>query len=385
VSVLDWVILGFTALLALYGYVQGFLVGALSLIGFAVGGFLGTRIAPLLLHGDRRSTYAPLFTLVGALLVGGVCASGLEAFGGRVRDRMRLPGFRALDGLLGAVLTACVGLGIAWIAGAVALDSSDSRPLRSDIDGSQILRALDRVLPPSQLVLGALSHFDPLPTVHGPAADVSAPTARILSAPGAQTARASVVKVYGMACGLGIEGSGWVAARDLIVTNAHVVAGERDTEIQLRGSGAAIPVRVMAFDVRDDLAVLRVRALALPSLTMASAPRTGEPAAILGYPLDGPFRARAGRLGQTQQVDTQDAYGHGHVMRQITALRGTVKPGNSGGPLVDSRGRVLATVFAAITGTSRPGGFAIPNPVVVAVLARARDRVSPVRTGRCAE
>jgi trypsin-like peptidase/colicin V production protein len=384
-SILDWVILGFTGLLALYGYAQGFVVGALSLIGFAVGAFLGTRIAPLLLHSGDRSTYAPLFTLVGALLVGGVCASGLEAFGGRLRDRMRLPGFRALDGLLGALLTGCVALGIAWIAGAVALDSSSSRPLRTDIDRSQILRALDRVLPPSRLVLGALQHFDPLPTVHGPAADVGAPSDAILAAAGARTARASVVKVYGMACGLGIEGSGWVVAPDLIVTNAHVVAGEHDTEIQLHGTGAAIPVKVIAFDVRDDLAVLRVRALRLPPLPMAPEPRLGEQAAILGYPLDGPFRARAGRLGQTQQIYTQDAYGQGHVMRQITALRGVVKPGNSGGPLVDAQGQVLATVFAAITGTPRPGGFAIPNSVVSAVVAQARVRAGAVGTGHCAE
>jgi S1-C subfamily serine protease len=383
---LDWVILGFTALLALYGYAQGFVVGALSLIGFAVGAFLGTRIAPLLLHSGDRSTYAPLFALVGALLVGGVCASGLEAFGGRLRERMRLPGFRALDGLLGALLTGCVALGIAWIAGVVALDSSSSRPLRSDIDGSQILRALDRVLPPSQLVLGALSHFDPLPTVHGPAADVGPPTAAILATSGVRAARRSVVKIYGMACGLGIEGSGWVVAPDLIVTNAHVVAGEGDTAIEgVRGTGAAIPVTVVAFDVRDDLAVLRVRALGLPSLTMARDPAIGDPAAILGYPLDGFFRARAGRLGQTQQVDTQDAYGRGHVMRQITALRGTVKPGNSGGPLVDAQGHVLATVFAAITGTARPGGFAIPNSVVSAVVAHARMRAGAVATGHCAE
>jgi S1-C subfamily serine protease len=268
----------------------------------------------------------------------------------------------------------------------VALDSSSSRPLRSDIDGSQILRALDRVLPPSQLVLGALSHFDPLPTVHGPAADVGPPTAAILATSGVRAARRSVVKVYGMACGLGIEGSGWVVAPDLIVTNAHVVAGEGDTAIEgVRGTGAAIPVTVVAFDVRDDLAVLRVRALGLPSLTMAQDPAIGDPAAILGYPLDGFFRARAGRLGQTQQVDTQDAYGRGHVMRQITALRGTVKPGNSGGPLVDAQGHVLATVFAAITGTARPGGFAIPNSVVSAVVAHARMRAGAVATGHCAE
>jgi S1-C subfamily serine protease len=384
-SILDWVILGFTALLALYGYAQGFLVGALSLIGFAVGGFLGTRIAPVLLHGGEHSTDAPLFTLVGALLVGGVCASGLEAFGGRLRDRLRVPGFRALDGLLGALLTGCVALGIAWIAGAIALDSSSSRPLRSDIDGSQILRTLDRMLAPSQLVIGALSHFDPLPTVHGPAANVAAPSVGILATVGARSARASVVKVYGMACGLGIEGSGWVAAPDLIVTNAHVVAGERDPEIQVHGTGAAIPVTVVVFDVRDDLAVLRARALPLAPLAMAPVSRAGEPVAILGYPLDGPFRTRAGRLGQIQVVDTQNAYGRGHVMREIEALRGTVKPGNSGGPLVDSEGRVRATVFAAITGTARPGGFAIPDDVVRTVMAHARGRYAAVSTGHCAE
>jgi S1-C subfamily serine protease len=195
----------------------------------------------------------------------------------------------------------------------------------------------------------------------------------------------STVKVEGEACNRIFEGSGFAAATDLIVTNAHVVAGERDTEIQLRGTGPAIPVTVVGFDVRDDLAVLRVRALGLPPLTMASNPTTGESAAILGYPLDGSFKARAGRLGQTQQVNTQDAYGKGHVMRQITALRGVVKPGNSGGPLVDAQGEVLATVFAAITGTPRPGGFAIPNGVVSAVVAQARGRVGAVATGHCAE
>ncbi len=384
-SALDWAILGFTALLAAYGYAQGFLVGALSLIGFSIGAYLGTRVAPLLLHRGERSTYAPLFALVGALIVGGVCASGLEGFGGRLRARLRLPGFRALDGLLGAVLTACVALGIAWISGAIALDTSGSRPLRSDIRGSEILRALDHVLPPSQLVIGALSPFDPLPTVHGPAADVPAPTSGILASAGVHAARRSVVKVYGMACGLGVEGSGWVVAPGTIVTNAHVVAGERDTEIKLRGDGWSIPVTVVAFSVRDDLAVLRVPRLRLPSLTMASAPRVGEPAAILGYPLDGPFRSRAGRLGQTQVVDTQNAYGRGHVMRSIAALRGTVKPGNSGGPLVDGDGQVLATVFAAITGTSRPGGFAIPDAVVRSVVDRAAGDTAPVSTGHCAE
>ena len=384
-SALDWVILGFTALLAFYGYRQGFLVGALSLIGFALGAFLGTRVAPLLLDAGARSPYAPLLGLVGALLVGGVFASGLEGLGGRVRSGLRIPGFRALDGLLGAVLTACVALGIAWIVGAVALDSSGSTPLGTDIRSSEILRALDGVLPPSGPVLDALVRLDPLPSVHGPAADVAAPTSRILASRAVGRAGASVVRVYGMACGLGVEGSGWVAAPGLVVTNAHVVAGETDTQIQVRGVGPGIAVRVLAFDVHDDLAVLGVDHLAPAPLAFAPGPRSGNAAAILGYPLDGAFAARAGRLGQTETVDTQDAYGQGHVLRSIAALRGTVKPGNSGGPLLDAQGRVLATVFAAITGTARPGGFAVPNAVVRAVVDRARDRRTPVPTGHCAD
>jgi S1-C subfamily serine protease len=385
VSVLDWVILAFTVLLAVYGYLQGFLVGALSLIGFAIGAFLGIRVAPLLLHGGDRSSDAPLLGLVGALLVGGVCASGLEGVGGRVRGRLRIPGFRTLDGLLGAALTACVALGIVWIVGALAISTTGSAPLRAELRGSRILRALDAVLPPTGPVLGEISHFDPLPTVQGPRADVSAPTAAVLATAGVRGAAASVVKVYGMACGLGVEGSGWVAAPGLVVTNAHVVAGERDTEVQPGSDGPDIGVQVVGFDVHNDLAVLRVPGLRLRALSMAASTRNGEPAAILGYPLDGPFQARAGRLGQTEDVFTQNAYGAGHVMRSIAALRGRVRPGNSGGPVVDGSGQVLATVFAAVTGTSRPGGFAIPDAVVQRVLARARIRRAAVATGHCAE
>ncbi len=383
-SALDWVILGFTALLALYGYRQGFVVGALSLLGFTAGAFLGTRVAPLLLHAGDHSRYAPLLGLVGALVCGGVCASGLEGIGGRVRSGLRITGFRALDGLLGAGLTACLALGIAWIVGAVALNSSDSGSLRAEVRGSEILRTLDRVLPASGPVLNVLARFDPLPTVHGPAADVVAPTQTILAAAGPRAARGSVVKIYGMACGLGIEGSGWVAAPGLVVTNAHVVAGEADTQIQVGGVGRGLDAKVVDFDVDDDLAILRVADLDLRPLPTAAVSRAGTAVAILGFPLDGGFAARPGRVGHTETVNTQNAYGEGHVVRSITPVRGTVQPGNSGGPLVDARGQVLATVFAATTGTPRPGGFAIPDTRVRAALTRARAARGPVTTGHCA-
>lgn len=383
----DWAIVAFCALLAIYGYLQGFIVGVLSLAGFAAGAFLGTRIAPLLLSGGDRSRYAPLFGLLGALLAGGVLAAGLEGVGLHARAALRLPGLRAVDGMLGALLTACVGLGIAWIIGAVALQSAGSRALRIDIQRSAILRGLNQVLPPSGAILHALARFDPLPTVRGPAADVPRPTGAILRAPGVRAARASVVRVLGTACGLGVEGSGWSAGQSLVVTNAHVVAGESDTTVEVGGNPPGLPAQVLDFDSRDDIAILRVRGLHQPALSLAAQANPGTPAAILGYPLDGPFVAEPGRIGATQVVSTEDAYGNGPIDRRITSLRGVVRPGNSGGPLVDGAGQVLGTVFAAVThgsGPTGPGGFAVPNSLVRGQLARARARGGPVGSGSCA-
>ena len=382
-TAIDWLIVAFTALLAIYGYLQGFIVGALSLGGFLVGAFIGTRLAPLVLSEGARSPYAPLLGLLGALLAGGVLASGLEGVGARVRARLRVPGLRTVDGLLGALLTACIGLGVAWIVGAVALQSTGSQPLRADIQASAILTELDQLLPPSGPILNALARFDPLPSVHGPAADVPAPTRRVLAGVAVRGAFASVVRVFGTACGLGVEGSGWVARPGIVVTNAHVVAGESDTAIQVGGVGPGRPAQVIGFDTHDDVAVLRVAGLSLPSLTFSSGSHTGAAAAILGYPLDGAFNAQPARLGQTSTVVTENAYGVGNVLRSVTALRGVVRPGNSGGPVISSQGQVLATVFAALTGTQRAGGFAVPNSVVEAQLTHALAHNGPVGTGHC--
>ena len=381
----DWLIVAFTVLLAMYGYAQGFIVGGLSLLGFGIGAFLGTRLAPLVLPAGSHSTYAPLFGLLGALLAGAVLASGFEGVGARARRFLRLPGLRVVDGLLGAALTASVALGIAWIVGAIAFQSTSSLVLRRDIQQSAILKGLNELLPPSGPILHALARIDPLPSVRGPAADVPAPPRGIARAPGVTAAASSVVKVLGTACGLGIEGSGWVAGPHLVVTNAHVVAGESDTTVQVGGTPPGLDADVIGFDSHDDVAVLRVPGLRERTLRMAANPQSGTPAAILGYPLDGSFDVEAGRIGQTETVSTEDAYGNGPVLRSITALRGRVRPGNSGGPMVDARGQVVATVFAAITGSpTGEGGFAVPNALVRTQLAEAKKRVHSVSTGACA-
>ncbi|HXD57636.1 MAG TPA: CvpA family protein, partial [Thermoleophilaceae bacterium] len=207
-TALDWIIVAFTVLMAVWGYMQGLVVGGLSLGGFIAGAFVGSRLGPLLLSGGSRSPYAPLFTLVGAVIVGGILASLLEALGFQVRRRMgRTLG--QLDGIAGSVLVACFGLGLVWIAGAVALQTPGARHLRRDIQRSQILQALNDALPPSGSLLNALARFDPLPAINGPEADVPPPSSRIARDPDVAAAGRSVVRILGTACGLGVQGSGW--------------------------------------------------------------------------------------------------------------------------------------------------------------------------------
>jgi S1-C subfamily serine protease len=384
VTLIDWLIVLFCALLAVWGYLQGFIVGALSLLGFAIGAFVGARLGPLLLPNGSHSQYAPLFGLLGALLAGGVLASGFEGVGVRARSVLRLPGLRTIDGVLGAILTACIGLGIAWIVGAVALESTSSSSLRSNLERSAILSELDQLLPPSGPILHALGRFDPLPAVNGPSANVAPPTRGILATAGVRAARASVVRVLGTACGLGVEGSGWVAAPGLVVTNAHVVAGESDTVVQVDGQPPDLPAAIVHFDSRNDIAVLRVAGLTERPLTLAPAIHVGTAAAVLGYPQDGPFTAEPSRVGATGPIRTDDAYGDGPIVRTITSIRGLVRPGNSGGPVVDAAGQVEATVFAAITSGGPAGGFAVPDAIVRSEIAAGEQTHRAIVVNRCA-
>lgn len=382
---LDWIIVAFVAVLAGFGFRRGFIVGVLSFGGFALGAFLGTRLGPLLLSRGSSSPYAPAFGLVGALLAGAILAGVLEGLGFRLRRALFLPGLGLLDGLLGAVLGAALGLGIVWILAAVAAQTPGQTALRADIQRSKILRELNQLLPPTGSILNALARLDPLPQLAGPSPNVAAPQPRIAHDPGVRTASRSVVRVLGAACGLAIEGSGWVAQPGVVVTNAHVVAGEQDTTVEVGGSSPGLPVRPIAFDPTDDIAVLRVPDLDVPALSLAQEPASGTAGAILGYPENGPFDVQPGRIGRTQTVSTQNAYGQGPVSRLLTPLRGLVRPGNSGGPLVDSEGHVLTTVFASTLGGGPHGGYGVANATVASVLAEA-DRVGPdaqVSTGPC--
>jgi Trypsin-like peptidase domain/Colicin V production protein len=379
---LDWIIVAFVALMAVWGFGQGLIAGGLALAGFALGAFLGSRIGPALLTDGSHSPYAPLVALIVALLLGAVFASVLEVAGFQLSRRLPEQ-LGVADGAGGSVLVACLGLLLVWIAGAVALQTPGARELRRPIQRSEILQKLNAVLPPSGPILKALARFDPFPSIRGPAANVPRPNAKIARDPEVRAAGRSVVRVLGTACGLGVQGSGWVVRPGIVVTNAHVVAGQDDTTVQVGGDGPSVDAEAVLYDSRNDLAILRAPGIGgAPPLRLHVDARSGASAAVLGFPENGPYDVRPARLGQTAVVVTQDSYGRGPVQRSITAVRGLVRHGNSGGPVVDGSGRVVATIFAAATG-SRRAGYAVPDGVVRDALGRLRP--GGVDTGPCAQ
>jgi S1-C subfamily serine protease len=384
VTGLDWLILVFALLMGFWGYQQGLIVGFLSLGGFAVGAFLGSRLGPALLPEGSHSPYAPATALAGAVLIGGIVAVSLEGIALAVRQRLLGPGLRR-QGLAiaesggGALLLIALALGIVWLFGAVALNAPGAKGLRTAVQRSAILKALNGAFPPSSSLINALHRIDPRVAVQGPSPNVAAPDSKIGRDPDVRAAGNSVVRVLGTACGLGVEGSGWIAAPGLVVTNAHVVAGESDTTVTPFGASTSLDAVPVHYDPSNDLSLLRVDGLTGSPLSLSPAVQTGTPGAVLGYPENGPFTITPARVGITGPVVTQDSYGRGPITRELTALRGEVHSGNSGGPLVDGGGHVMGTVFAATT-QGRPGGYAVPNDVVAHALS---DTTGEVSTGPC--
>jgi S1-C subfamily serine protease len=384
VTGLDWLIIAFALAMALWGYQQGLIVGALSLGGFAIGAFLGSRLGPALLPEGSHSPYAPATALAGALLVGGIVAVSMEGVAVAARRRLlgpagRHPGVAIAESTGGAVLLVALALGIAWLFGAVALNAPGTKSLREAVQQSAILRALNDAFPPSSGLIKALNRIDPRVAIQGPSPDVAPPDSKIARDPEVRAASESVVRVLGTACGLGVEGSGWIAAPGLVVTNAHVVAGETDTTVTPAGSDSPLDATPVHYDPTNDLALLRINGLGEVHISFAPDVISGTPGAVIGYPENGPLTITPARVGATGPVITQDSYGRGPITRQLTALRGEVHSGNSGGPLVDGDGRVMGTVFAATT-EGKPGGYAVPNGVVASALS---DSAGAVSTGPC--
>lgn len=379
-TLVDWVIAAIVFVLALWGFGRGLIVGVLGLGGLVIGGVLGSRLGPMLVEGGSASPYAPMFTLLGALTIGALTLSvAIGLAEGIRRTLVRGHVSRVIDGIGGALLAAALALALVWIASAAILFSTGSNDLRRAFQRSSLLTTINETFPPSGPLIKALYRLDPFPSVATSPGDVDAPDRGAGQSPGIRTAALSVVKVSGVSCGIGVMGSGWVIAPGVVVTNAHVVAGQKDTLVQTP-EGQTVGAVAVAFNPKNDIAILSAPIDSNPLRTREGS-TLNLSGAVIGYPNDGPLRLSPARAGESRKVLTRDAYGRGPIERRTVSLRGRVRRGNSGGPLVDRGGRVIGTVFAATT-KGPPGGLAVPNGVVRRIATRASGQVS---TGPCAK
>ena len=372
---LDVFIVLFVLFLSWRGARTGFLAGALSLVGVVLGAILGSRLVPALLdRSDNDLVFGSIITLVSIVafaVLGDVLA---RAAGGYLGEKIADTTSETLDRAGGAILGATLSLTLVWVAATFALGAPLFASLHPTMQESRVLTALNERMP-SRLLAQAVSRLDPIPRFQGPEANVARD-------PEVQAAVSRMVRVTGVACGMGIEGTGWIAAPDIVVTNAHVVAGEAVTQVQPEGTSIPLPARVVVFDEKNDIAALRVSNLRLPPLSLAE-PRDNEPVAILGFPENGPLDIRAGRVADTTRVISNDAYNRGPVERTITSFKGFVRPGNSGGPAVNEEGAVVATVFAS-RADSDNAGYGVPSTLVQQTVELAEERRNPVTTKECA-
>ncbi|MDQ6745825.1 MAG: CvpA family protein [Actinomycetota bacterium] len=384
VLIVDLIVAGLIAVMAFWGFSRGLTVGTLALAGFGAGAVLGSRLAPLILHGGQSSTYAPEVALPGALLLGAVVAAVVERIGLRLHLHRRLDRLGAASPIAGALLGGCLGLVAAWLLGAVAIQVGSPG---NQVRRSAILGRLDALLPPpGPAPAPAPKVAVSLPTFEGPPPAVGPADPRVTSSPGVRRAARSVVEIGVSGCGQAGIGSGWIAADGVVVTAGHVVVAGHAFRVRFKVGGETYPATPIWFDPRNDVGILRVPGVkGVPALPLVRGPRDGTPAAVLGFPL-GRWKVRPARLGATSStyvghLSAGEPIGvSGNLYgRLITSFAGLGEPGNSGGPLVDGRGRVLTTVFGGPS-AGRQYGYGVANAVVRSALRRAGPRVG---TGPC--
>jgi S1-C subfamily serine protease len=257
---------------------------------------------------------------------------------------------------------------VAWALG-VAVSGSRIDGVTPMVRSSMVLSKVNQVLP--QRAGGLLQAFNNVvgtsffprylePFSPERIVDVKPGDRRMLRDPDVTRAGSSVLKVRGTnSCGRGIEGSGFVFAEDRLMTNAHVVAGVDDPQVVVGDD--TMDATVVFYDSDLDVAVLKFDSGAIPVLPFSTVEEPAAPKdsiAILGYPQDGPFDIESGRIRAMQTLRSPDIYGDGAVIRDVFSLRGLVRPGNSGGPIVDSAGEVVGVVFAASV-TDDDTGYAL--------------------------
>lgn len=389
-NALDWLLVLLVLAYALSGYWQGFITGAFATAGLLLGGLFGVWLAPIALGDAAPSLMVSLGALFIVILAASLGQAGLQLAGARIRDKITWQPARAVDALGGAVLSAFAVLIVAWALG-VAISGSRIGSVTPLVRESAVLAKVNDVLP--QSASQALEAFNGVvgtsffPRYLEPFAperivEVEPGDQRILTDPDVVRAEPAVLKIRGTNdCGRGIEGTGFVIADDRLMTNAHVVAGVDDPEVEIDDSSE--PAEVVYYNPDLDVAVLDVETGNLPTLPFDTTAKPEDTVAILGYPQDGPYDVERGRIRSEQQLRSPDIYGEGTVLREVFSIRGRVRPGNSGGPIVSSKGDVVGVVFAASV-TDDDTGYALTAEQVADSAAAGRNSNQEVDTGDCA-
>jgi hypothetical protein len=393
VNGLDWFLAVLVVVFAVTGWTQGFVVGLLSFVGFAGGTIVGLLLVPRLLGGLEPGVGTAILA-VGLVLIMAVLLQGLLSWvGNRLRDRVGSDHAKVVDAAGGMVLAVTGLLVAAWAVGVVAASSGIPGFARLARE-STVLATVDEYVPigPERLrdtfrdVVEAGGFPEVVaPFVPEPDIPTEPPTGTLGRTAEIRQAANSVVKVLGQAdaCGVNLEGSGFAVAADRIMTNAHVVAGTRRVVV-VRPGAAAEPLEatVVYLDPRIDVALLAVDGLDLPVLDFVAPAEPGADAAAVGYPNNGPLRSTPVRVRGTVVLLGQDIYGADRVRREVIAVRGSVQPGNSGGPLVSTDGQVYGMVFASSL-TDDETGYALTPAELEPAMTRV-GLTDEVGTGACA-
>ena len=389
-NLLDWLLLLLVAAYALSGYWQGFITGAFATAGLLLGGFVGIWLAPVVLGGADPSLTVSLGALFIVILLASLGQASFQYAGSKLREKITWQPARALDAVGGAALSAVAVLIVAWALG-VAISGSRIGSVTPLVRNSAVLAKVNGVLP--QSAASTLQAFNNVvgtsffprylePFARERIVEVAPGPKRMLTDPDVVRSEASVVKVRGSnSCGRGVEGSGFIYAADRIMTNAHVVAGVDDPDVEI--DGESFDGDVVYYNPDLDVAVLRVDTGDSPVLEFDTGAKREDPIAVLGYPEDGPYDVQTGRIRDSQKLRSPDIYGEGVVIREVFSIRSLVRPGNSGGPIVSSAGEVVGVVFAASV-TDKETGYTLTASQVADAAATGASSGDEVSTGDCA-
>ncbi|SDH24013.1 Colicin V production protein [Lentzea fradiae] len=390
----DLLVLGLAAIAAVSGARQGMVVALPAFVGVLVGLVLGTQIAPLLVSQFENVVTKVVFA-VGIVVLLVALGETIGVYIGRtIKARVNASPLRGADNALGAIVQGLVVFVVAWMI-ALPLTSVVGLPdLTSSLKQSVILGKVDETMPQAARVLSGdlqklfdVSGFPQAmdPFNRTPLKEVEPPNSELANSPVATRLRASVLKVRGRApsCSRALEGTGFVIAPERVMTNAHVVAGTNEVTIEV-GRGQ-FDATVVSYDPSTDIAVLAVPDLeATPLQFRADEVQPGEDGIVLGYPLDGPYKSSPARVRERiSLLRGPDIYDAQTVTRDVYTVRAEVRSGNSGGPLVDTNGRVMGVVFGAAVDDPETG-FVLTAQQVQPMVQKAPTLTRRVSTQGCA-